>query len=65
MDNSVAGKDEQSKKNSFGWKYVLILILAIAAVACLVFMPRPKQYFSIKGDVWTTSYHITFEAENE
>ena len=65
MDNSVAGKDEQSKKNSFGWKYVLILILAIAAVACLVFMPRHKQYFSIKGDVWTTSYHITFEAENE
>ena len=46
-------------------RYIAILV-ALAVALVLMFCMRPRmQFFSHEGVVWTTEYHITYEADHD
>lgn len=50
-------------KRIFTKQYIAVLIFTIGAVvAFFVTKPEKKAFFKAQGDVWTTEYHITYEA---
>lgn len=50
-------------KRIFTKQYIAVLIFTIGAVvAFFVMKPEKKAFFKAQGDVWTTEYHITYEA---
>jgi thiamine biosynthesis lipoprotein len=46
-------------------KYAAILILLVAAIAALFVSRDRKRFFTHEGVVWTTDYHITYEAARD
>ncbi|MDO4511717.1 MAG: FAD:protein FMN transferase [Bacteroidales bacterium] len=51
------------KKTIFSKQYIAVLLCTIAAVvAFFVMKPAKKSFFKAAGEVWTTEYHITYEA---
>ena len=48
----------------FSKKYIAVLICTVGAlVALFVFKPHPKAFRTVQGEVWTTEYHVTYEAD--
>ncbi len=46
-------------------KYAAILILLVAAIVALFVSRDRKRFFTHEGVVWTTDYHITYEAARD
>ena len=46
-------------------KYAAILILLVAAIVALFVSRDRKRFFTHEGVVWTTEYHITYEAARD
>lgn len=50
----------------FTKQYIAVLVFTIGAlVAFFVFKPAQKSFFKTSGEVWTTEYHITYEATSD
>lgn len=48
----------------FTKKYIAVVLCTVGAlVAMLVMKPKPKTFRTAQGEVWTTEYHITYEAD--
>ena len=46
-------------------RYIIVLV-ALAAAIMMMFCGRErKRYFTCEGVVWTTEYHITYEASRD
>lgn len=51
------------KKSIFSKQYIAVLVFTVAAVvAFFVMKPARKTFMKAQGEVWTTEYHITYEA---
>ena len=46
-------------------KYAAILVLLVAAIVALFVSRDRKRFFTHEGVVWTTEYHITYEAAHD
>ena len=46
-------------------KYAAILVFLVAAIVTMFVMRDRKRYFTHEGVVWTTEYHITYEADRD
>lgn len=46
-------------------RYVAVLVALLVAVVVMFIGRDRKRYFSHEGVVWTTDYHITYEASND
>ena len=46
-------------------KYAAILVLLVAAIVTMFVLRDRKRYFTHEGVVWTTEYHITYEADRD
>lgn len=46
-------------------KYAAILVLLVAAIVALFVSRDRKRFFTHEGVVWTTEYHITYEAARD
>ncbi len=54
------------KKKIFTRQYIAILVCTVCAVVAFFMMkPERKQFFKTQGEVWTTEYHITYEASTD
>jgi len=45
-------------------RYALVLIALVVMVATMLLMPSRKRFYTAQGVVWTTEYHITYEARH-
>ncbi len=58
--------NKTTAKTIFTRQYIAILVCAICAVvAFFVMKPAKKTYLKAQGEVWTTDYHITYEATTD
>ena len=46
-------------------RYGIVLILLAVAVMMMFGARERKRYFTSEGVVWTTDYHITYEAQHD
>ena len=46
-------------------KYYAVLLVLLVIVIALPFIRGRKKFFSNSGVVWTTNYHITYEAKRD
>ena len=46
-------------------RYIIVLFALVAAVIAMFCSHDRKRYFSHEGVVWTTDYHITYEASRD
>ncbi len=46
-------------------KYYAVLLVLLVLLIALPFMRGRKKFFSNSGVVWTTEYHITYEAQHD
>ena len=52
-----------NNKVIFSRRYLAVVLAAVAAVVAFFAMkPAPKAFHKAQGEVWTTEYHITYEA---
>lgn len=49
----------------FSRKYIAILVFLVAGVAALLLARKPMRTFENSGVVWTTEYHITYQAPRD
>ena len=55
-----------TERKLFTRRYIFVLIATLIAVVCFfVFRPKPVKTFTLSGVVWTTDYHITYEANRD
>jgi len=46
-------------------RYALVLVALVVMVAGMLLMPGRKRFYTSQGVVWTTEYHITYEARHD